>query len=218
MRQNACNSRESHALTRMRKMNRQSILAGAMLALVLPALGWAAPAGASIEQSHQTIPLYSGLLAVSMPQGLQELPYNEMKNAFPGAIVPDYAFSDRLRTLMLAVSLVQSPDPRLDLIAFTMQWGKTLEATLPGFKWIQRRVNRINGRPWITWQYQSETPDGITDNIMFMNILSRDAMIWVNGNAPHAVFQTRMADFEAAVRSIDGTLDVPRLTSVKLTR
>lgn len=200
-----------------RIINRRHLLGGVAFAATLPLMS-AWPAVAAVEAGRKNIPLYSGLLDVAVPSELEEMPADELQKAFSAPLTPDYAFADRLRTAMLAVSIVQSPDPRVDLVAFTMQWGKALEGSLDGFKWVQRRVNRINGRPWITWQYQYLTADGVTENIMFMNILSRDVMIWVNGNAPRAIFHKRVADFEAAVRSIDGTLDVPRLTAVKLTR
>ena len=209
---------EGRILKKMRTYSRRQIIEGTALSLLLPLIGVPGPALATVEGERKKIALYGGLLDVDMPVGLEELSFSDMQKVFTAPLPPDYVFSDRLRTSTLAVSIVKSPDPRVDLIAFTTQWGKTLETTVPGFKWVQRRVNRINGRPWITWQYQSQSADGLSETIMFMNILSRDVMIWVNGNAPRALFIKNVADYEAAVRSIDGTLDVPKLTTVKLTR
>ena len=205
-------------LKKMRTFSRRQVFSGLAMSLAIPCLGLPSPAFAALEGERKKIALYSGLLDVDVPVGLEELSMTEMQKTFTAPLPPDYVFSDRLRTSVLAVSIVRSPDPRIDLIAFTTQWGKMLETTVPGFKCVQRTVNRINGRPWITWQYQSQTADGLTETIMFMNILSRDAMIWVNGFAPRGLFIKNVGDYEAAVRSIDNKLDVPKLVSVKLSR
>ncbi len=188
-----------------------------MLALCL--LVGFCPADALAEE-FQSLELYNGLLEVDLPEGFEELRLTEMERTFPSLPLPDYVYSDRLRTSLVAISIINNPNPNIDLLTYTATWAKSLEAALPDFKWVQRKVARIEGRPWIVWQYSAVTPDKLagkpvpSETIMFMSILSKEVMVLVLGHGPRAIFAQNIETYQDAVTSLNLSIDAPQLSGI----
>jgi len=202
-------------------LKRRSLLRAGLLGVPFAAgLHIGLPVNALLAADTQHIELYSGLLEVDLPTEFEELRLTEMEKTFPSLPIPDYVYADRLRTSLIAVSIVNNPNPQVDLLTYTATWAKALEASLPEFNWVQRRVARIEGRPWIVWQYHCLTPDGLSkkvtsETIMFMSILSKDVMVLVLGHAPRAIFAQRSESFQAAVTSLNLSIDAPQLSGIQ---
>lgn len=165
-------------------------------------------------------PLYNGLLEIDIPAEYEELRLRDMERTFPSLPLPEYVYADRLRTSLIAVSIVNNPNPDVDMLTYTATWAKSLETALPQFNWVQRRVARIEGRPWIVWQYHSLTPDGInrkvtSETLMFMSILSKDVMVMLLGQAPRAIFAQNVPYYQAAVESLNLSIDAPQLSGLQ---
>ena len=143
-----------------------------------------------------------------------------MERTFPSLPLPDYVYSDRLRTSLVAISIINNPNPNIDLLTYTATWAKSLEAALPEFKWVQRKVARIEGRPWIVWQYSAMTPDKLagknvpSETIMFMSILSKEVMVLVLGHGPRAIFAKNVETYQDAVTSLNLSIDAPQLSGI----
>ncbi|MEO0391833.1 MAG: hypothetical protein AAF213_01155 [Pseudomonadota bacterium] len=171
-------------------------------------------------QGTETIELYNGLLGVEIPAEFEELRLTEMERTFPSLPLPDYVYSDRLRTTLLAVSIINNPNPDIDMLTYTAGWAKALEGTLPDFNWDQRRVARIEGRPWIVWQYNATTINQFKEpessaTVMFMSVLSKDVMMLVLGHAPKGIFAQNMEIFQRAVTSLDLSIVAPQMSGLK---
>ena len=192
---------------------------GILLAFVMGfALGGLPASGNA--QNAKTIDLYNGLMQVDIPADYEELRLSEMELTFPSLPLPDYVYSDRLRTVLLAVSIVNNPNPNVDMLTYTAGWAKALEGTLPEFNWDQRRGARIEGRPWIVWQYNARTINQFKEpenssTVMFMSILSKDVMVLVLGHAPRGIFAQNMAMFTEAVTSLNLSIQAPQMSDVE---
>ncbi|MEM6903872.1 MAG: hypothetical protein AAF556_11605, partial [Pseudomonadota bacterium] len=143
-----------------------------------------------------------------------------MERTFPSLPLPDYVYSDRIRTNLVAISIINNPNPDIDLLTYTATWARALESKLEGFNWVQRKVARIEGRPWIVWQYRAITPDlteGTTtsETIMFMSILSKDVMVMVLGHAPQAFFNKNINLYQQAVTSLNLSIDAPQMSGIQ---
>ena len=190
-----------------------------LLALVVGVALGGLPATGN-AQNAKTIDLYNGLMQVDIPADYEELRLSEMELTFPSLPLPDYVYSDRLRTILLAVSIINNPNPNVDMLTYTAGWAKALEGTLPEFNWDQRRVARIEGRPWIVWQYNARTINQFKEpenssTVMFMSILSKDVMVLVLGHAPRGIFAQNMAMFTEAVTSLNLSIQAPQMSDVE---
>ena len=189
----------------------------AMIALISMAGSGVSPAFA---QQTVTKDLYGGLIEVDIPEGFEELRLTEMELTFPSLPLPDYVYSDALRTTLLAVSIINNPDTNVDMLTYTAEWAKALEGTLPEFNWDQRRVARIEGRPWIVWQYNARTINQFKEpenssTVMFMSILSKDVMVLVLGHAPRGIFAKNMQMFQDAVTSLNLSINSPQMSNAE---
>ena len=173
-----------------------------------------------LAQETVTKDLYGGLIEVDIPDNFEELRLTEMELTFPSLPLPDYVYSDPLRTTLLAVSIINNPDTSIDMLTYTAGWAKALEGALPDFNWDQRRVARIEGRPWIVWQYNARTINQFKEpenssTVMFMSILSKDVMVLVLGHAPRGIFAQNMEMFQQAVTSLNLSIKSPQMSDVE---
>ncbi|MBV6632291.1 MAG: hypothetical protein KI792_04550 [Alphaproteobacteria bacterium] len=217
------NWRSHTRLDELLKLSGHLAHGGKLLACTLALAGvlfFAGSSSASLAQDAGLRELYGGLLEVELPTDYEEMRITEMERTFPSLPLPDYVYSDRIRTNLVAISIINNPNPDVDLLTYTATWARSLESQLEGFSWVQRKVARIEGRPWIVWQYRAVTPDlteGTTtsETIMFMSILSKDVMVMVLGHAPQIFFNKNINLYQQAVTSLNLSIDAPQLSGLQ---
>jgi hypothetical protein len=148
----------------------------------------------------ETLAFANGKVSFVLPDGFTRMSAELAAVKYPRGAKPEHMFSDATTRVSSAAGFTPAGNlTATDLPELRDYLAKTMEASIPGIKWLVKDFKELGGAKWIYFEVQSEAVDTQIRNMMLFTAVDC-GMVSVNFNstlsdyAAHAAALARSRD------------------------